>query len=65
MNEDQNDDKLSMGLSVLIALCVVFLFCAISIVIVENMETLDTIKSSDRAQHVNLPNNRDFGSFTF
>ena len=58
-NENRGD-KLSMGLSVFIALCVVSLFCAISIAIVEN---LDTLSHTDSSRRVNLQNNREFADF--
>lgn len=58
MSEDkQPSDKLSMTLSVFIALCVVSIFCAISIAIVEN---LDSISRQHKSKRVNLQHNRDF-----
>jgi hypothetical protein len=60
MNEnsgEQSGDKLSMGLSVFIALCVVAIFCAISIGIVENVESLPR---HDKDKHVTLQNSKDF-----
>ncbi len=56
-NKRQIDDKLSMTLSVFIALCVVSVFCAISIVIVEN---IDSFSRHNQSKRINLPHNRDF-----
>jgi len=61
-NNEQNEDKLSMGLSVFIALCVVSLFCAISIAIVEN---IDPLAQNDSGKRVNLQNTREFSGFVF
>jgi len=61
-DENRDEQKLSMGLSVFIALCVVSLFCALSIAIVEN---IDPMAHNDNSKHVNLPNNREFSSFAF
>ena len=61
-NEDQKEDKLSMGLSVFIALCVVSIFCAISIAIVEN---IDPVAHTVSNKHINLPNNRESVDFVF
>lgn len=58
-NQRQVGDKLSMTLSVFIALCVVSIFCAVSIVIVEN---IDNISRHHKAKRINLPHNRDFTS---
>jgi hypothetical protein len=55
--QQQISDKISMTLSVFIALCVVSIFCALSIVIVENIDNLSRHNSSKR---VNLPHARDF-----
>lgn len=57
MSEKQSSDKLSMTLSVFIALCVVSIFCAISIAIVEN---IDSISKQHKSKRINLPHNRDF-----
>ena len=60
MQEKKNEpiaDKISMTLSVFIALCVVSIFCALSIVVVENIDNLSKHNSSKR---VNLPHTRDF-----
>ncbi len=59
-DQKENDNKLSMTLSLFIALCVVSVFCAISIVIVENIETLSHNNSFKR---VHLPHHRDFTDF--
>lgn len=59
-NIKETENKLSMTLSVFIALCVVSVFCAISIVIVENIENLSR---SNKLRHVNLPHQRDFTDF--
>lgn len=59
-NKQTTSDKLSMGLSVFIALCVVAVFCAISIAIIENV---GNAPHTGKNKHVNLPNNREFGDF--
>lgn len=62
-NQNRNQDKLSMGLSVFIALCVVSLFCAVSIAIVENIEPITT--KNDNIKRVNLQNAREFTGQVF
>ena len=59
---NRSDDKLSMGLSVFIALCVVSLFCAVSIAIVEN---IDPAAQPDNNKRVTLQNTREFSGFVF
>lgn len=61
-NLGQHSEKLSMGLSVFIALCVVGLFCAISIVIIEGLSSHST-KTTNSSKHVNLPSNKDLADF--
>lgn len=56
----QDDDKYSMGLSVFIALCVIGLFCAVSIAIIENFHVKN---EHSRTKHVNLPNSKDLTDF--
>ena len=56
-DQRQIGDKLSMTLSVFIALCVVSIFCAVSIVIVEN---IDNLSRHNKAKRLNLPHHRDF-----
>lgn len=56
-NQEEAGNKLSMTLSVFIALCLVSVFCAISIVIVENIEILS---HSNQLKMVHLPHHRDF-----
>ncbi len=56
-DKQQPSDKLSMTLSVFIALCVVSIFCAISIAIVEN---IDSVSRQHKSKRINLPHNRDF-----
>lgn len=55
-NQQQTNDKLSMTLSVFIALCVVSIFCAISIAIVEN---IDSMSRDHKAKRVNLQHIKD------
>lgn len=52
--------KLSMGLSVFIALCLVSIFCLLSIVIVEN---IDSRAQNSKERRVNLQNNKEFSDF--
>lgn len=59
-NQRQIGDKLSMTLSVFIALCVVSIFCAVSIVIVEN---IDNISRHHKAKRIHLQHNQDYTSF--
>ena len=59
-NKQTTSDKLSMGLSLFIVLCVVAVFCAISIAIIENVTNS---QQQTKHKHVNLPNNREFGDF--
>lgn len=59
-NQKETGNKLSMSLSVFIALCVVSVFCAISIVIVEN---IDILSSTNKVKRVHLPHHRDFTDF--
>lgn len=61
-NQRQNTDKLSMTISVFIALCVVSIFCAISIVIVEN---IDNISRNHKAKRMHVPNNYEMSKFVF
>lgn len=56
-NQRQIGDKLSMTLSIFIALCVVSIFCAVSIVIVEN---IDNLSKNSKSKRINLPHNREF-----
>lgn len=55
-NDSCTNDKYSMSISVLIALCVVGIFCAISIVVLENLQTKT---HSFEMKHVSLPNSKD------
>lgn len=55
-NLGQNGDKLSMGLSVFIALCVVGLFCAISIVIIES---IDHPYINNKNKQISLPSSKE------
>ncbi len=57
-NQHQSNDKLSMTISVFIALCLVSIFCAVSIIIVEN---IDNISKQNKMKRLNLPNNRELG----
>ncbi len=59
-NQRQIGNKLSMTLSVFIALCVVSIFCAVSIVIVEN---IDNISRGNKTKRIHLPHHRDFSDF--
>lgn len=59
-NQRQIGDKLSMTLSIFIALCVVSIFCAVSIVIVEN---IDNLSRHSKSKRLNLPNTREFTGF--
>lgn len=52
--------KLSMGLSVFIALCIVSIFCAVSIVIIEN---IDDMAQNSKARRVNLQNNKEITDY--
>lgn len=56
----ENADKYSMSLSVFIALCVIGLFCAVSIAIIENFHVKN---ESVHSKHVNLPNSKDVTDF--
>jgi hypothetical protein len=59
MNRNDNDlsgDKFSMGISVVIALCVIGVFCAISVAVIENLQTRTNIC---KTKHVSLPNSKD------
>lgn len=56
-NQRQIGDKLSMTLSVFIALCVVSIFCAISIVIVEN---IDNLSRHHKSKRLHLPQQSDY-----
>jgi hypothetical protein len=55
-NQGFENDKFSMGISVLIALCVIGIFCAISVVVLENLQVGPHL---DKAKHVSLPNSKD------
>jgi hypothetical protein len=55
-NQRQIGDKLSMTLSIFIALCVVSIFCAISIIIVEN---IDSLAENHKNKRISLPHTRD------
>lgn len=55
-NLGPNSDKLSMGLSVFIALCVVSLFCAISIVVIES---IDYPYLNNMNKQVSLPSSKE------
>lgn len=57
-NRRQSGDKFSMTISVFIALCLVSIFCAVSIIIVEN---IDNLSKHNKIKRLNLPNNRDLG----
>ncbi len=57
-NQRQSNDKFSMTISVFIALCLVSIFCAVSIIIVEN---IDNISKQNHMKRLNLPNNRELG----
>lgn len=59
-NQRQIGNKLSMTLSVFIALCVVSIFCAVSIVIVEN---IDNLSRGSKNKRIHLPHHRDFSDF--
>lgn len=62
-NEQQTKDKLSIILSVFIALCVVFLFCTISIAVAKN---IDTMSQDFGKKHVLLPRtNPELTKFVF
>lgn len=58
--KEVESDKISMGISVCIALCVVAIFCLISIIVIENVQTPAEI---NKTKHVKLPNNKDFTYF--
>lgn len=61
MKNDQGkepEDKVSMGLSLFIALCIVSVFCILSIAIVENIDS-----AAIKSKHVNLQNNKEFTNF--
>lgn len=58
--KQENADKYSMSLSVFIALCVIGLFCAVSIAIIENFHAKN---ESTHSKHVNLPNSKDVTDF--
>ena len=51
-NNDQSRDKLSIGLSLFIALCVIGLFCAISIAIAKN---IDSMSLEQQTKYLSLP----------
>jgi hypothetical protein len=53
----QSEDRVSMGMSVFIALCVVGIFCAVSIAIMEN---LGNPEQDHKEKHINLPNSNEF-----
>ena len=55
----QSEDKVSMGMSVFIALCVVGIFCAISIAIMENIGN-SAQQPTHKEKHINLQNNNEF-----
>jgi len=59
-NQRQIGNKLSMTLSVFIALCVVSIFCAVSIVVIEN---IDNLSRGNKAKRIHLPHHRDFSDF--
>ncbi len=61
-NQRQDGDRLSMTLSVFIALCVVSIFCAVSIVVVEN---IDNISRHHKAKRMSVQNNVEFTKFVF
>ncbi|HSX19965.1 MAG TPA: hypothetical protein VLG38_02430 [Gammaproteobacteria bacterium] len=61
-NQRQEGDRLSMTLSVFIALCVVSIFCAVSIVVVEN---IDNISRHHKAKRMSVQNNVEFTKFVF
>lgn len=61
-NQRHSSDKISMTLSVFIALCVVSIFCAISIVIVEN---IDNISRHHKAKRMNVPTHYEMTKFVF
>ena len=53
--------KMSMGLSVCIAICIVSVFCLISIAIVENIDA--SAQNVNKERHMNLENNKDLSDF--
>lgn len=55
----QAADKYSMGISVFIALCVIGLFCAVSIAIIENFHHSE----QGKGKHITLPNSKDLTDF--
>lgn len=61
-NQRHTGDKVSMTLSVFIALCVVSIFCAVSIVIVEN---IDNISRRHKAKRMHVPSNYELSKFVF
>lgn len=56
-NQEQATDKVAMGVSLVIALCVVGIFCAISIAVIEHV---DGVPMLNKAKHINLPNSKDY-----
>ncbi len=61
-NRRHDSDKISMTLSVFIALCVVSIFCAVSIVIVEN---IDNISRQYKAKRMSVPNQYEITKLLF
>lgn len=59
-NDRESSNKVSMTVSVFIALCVVSIFCVVSIAIVEN---IDGLSSSNKTKRLHLPHHRDFTDF--
>jgi hypothetical protein len=56
-NQEQVTDKAAIGISLLIALCVVGVFCAVSIAVIEHIDGVPLVQST---KHINLPNNKDY-----
>ena len=56
-NDNEEGNKISMTKSVFIALCVVSVFCAISIMIVEKV---DGVASMSKAKRLHLPHTKDY-----
>lgn len=59
-NQRQISKQLSMSLSIFIALCVVSIFCTVSIILLENM---DHLSDDNQVKRVHLPHHREFSDF--
>lgn len=59
-NVGSGSDKFSMGISVFIALCVVGLFCAISIAVIEKVHIPGQFKHS---KQTSTPGSKEFSDF--